>query len=158
MSNWRNNQIKSGLCANNTMHTKKLKCEPILNVLICLMAMILQPELHLLSVSILHHTSRASTPPLLWLYMSCSLLFKLPAMSFCCLLQTAALHARRQPIDIPPSVSGEPGVTSEITTTRPVCTGQSLNPSRVLGKLNAKRSFTTTQRGKSTELVELIHR
>ncbi|KAM7399856.1 hypothetical protein PAMP_019097 [Pampus punctatissimus] len=65
---------------------------------------------------------------------------------------TAALHAQRQPIDIQPSVSGEPGAIAEITTAQPVCIDQSLNLSRVLRKLNAKQSFTTTRPPESTEL------
>lgn len=42
------------------------------------------------------------------------------------------------------SVSAEAGVAAEITATQSVCIEQSLNPTRVLRKLNAKRSFATT--------------
>lgn len=55
------------------------------------------------------------------------------------------------------SVSAEAGVAAEITATQSVCIEQSLNPTRVLRKLNAKRSFTTTQLKERTMVLELSH-
>lgn len=115
---------------------------------------LMQLELHLFYLSILHHAPQPSPPLLVSLYMSCSL------RSVSCLLCLSSVSFRRLLCMLSDSRSiacplclCEPAVSAEITAARPVCVEQSLSSSRVLRKLDAKQSFTTTQLAESSEVV-----